>query len=49
MNRSLEVMGGRLSKTCRIYERLLDPGAEPSAPPASVKRYERTAPVAPAK
>jgi GNAT superfamily N-acetyltransferase len=40
MNRSLEVMGGRLAKTCRIYERLLDADALPSAPPESVKRYE---------
>lgn len=41
MNRSLEVMGGRLTKTARIYERLLEPAALPSAPPDSVKRYER--------
>jgi GNAT superfamily N-acetyltransferase len=33
MNRGLEAMGGRLVKRWRIYERLLDPAAEPSAPP----------------
>jgi len=32
MNRGLEAMGGRLVKRWRVYERLLDPGAEPSAP-----------------
>jgi GNAT superfamily N-acetyltransferase len=39
MNRGLEAMGGRVTKRCRLYERLLAPGAEPSAPPDSVKRY----------
>jgi GNAT superfamily N-acetyltransferase len=32
MNRGLEAMGGRLVKRWRVYERLLEPGAEPSAP-----------------
>jgi GNAT superfamily N-acetyltransferase len=32
MNRGLEAMGGRLVKRWRVYERLLDPAAEPSAP-----------------
>jgi GNAT superfamily N-acetyltransferase len=35
MNRGLEAMGGRLVKRWRVYERLLEPGAEPSAPPAA--------------
>lgn len=39
MNRGLEAMGGRISKRMRIYERLLEEGAEPSAPPESVSRY----------
>lgn len=41
MNRGLEAMGGRISKTCRIYERLLEPDATPAAPPETVKRYQR--------
>jgi GNAT superfamily N-acetyltransferase len=40
MNRGLEAMGGRISKRMRIYERLLEDGAEPSAPPDSVARYK---------
>ncbi|MGO9961687.1 MAG: hypothetical protein ACLP50_37900 [Solirubrobacteraceae bacterium] len=32
MNRGLEAMGARLVKRWRIYERLLDPAAKPSAP-----------------
>jgi GNAT superfamily N-acetyltransferase len=32
MNRGLEAMGGRLVKRWRVYERLLEPGAEPSGP-----------------
>jgi GNAT superfamily N-acetyltransferase len=32
MNRGLEAMGGRLVKRWRVYERLLDPRATPSAP-----------------
>lgn len=32
MNRGLEAMGGTLVKRWRIYERLLEPGAAPSAP-----------------
>jgi GNAT superfamily N-acetyltransferase len=32
MNRGLEAMGGRLVKRWRVYERLLDPAAKPSAP-----------------
>jgi GNAT superfamily N-acetyltransferase len=32
MNRGLEAMGGRLVKRWRVYERLLEPGAAPSAP-----------------
>jgi hypothetical protein len=39
MNRGLERMGGRISKRMRIYERLLEEGAEPAAPPESVSRY----------
>jgi hypothetical protein len=34
MNRGLEAMGGRLVKRWRVYERLLEPGAKPSAPQA---------------
>ena len=33
MNRALEAMGGSIVKRCRVYERLLEDGAEPSAPP----------------
>jgi hypothetical protein len=44
MNRGLEAMGGRVSKRMRIYERLLEEGAEPAAPPADVKRYEPSEP-----
>ena len=40
MNRGLEAMGGRVAKRMRIYERLLEGGAEPAAPPPEVKRYE---------
>jgi hypothetical protein len=40
MNRGLQAMGGRIVKRMRIYERLLEDGAEPSAPPQSVSRYE---------
>jgi GNAT superfamily N-acetyltransferase len=36
MNRGLEAMGGRLVKRWRVYERLLDPAATPSAPPPAV-------------
>lgn len=39
MNRGLEAMGGHIAKRLRIYERLLEDGAEPSAPPESVSRY----------
>ena len=39
MNRGLEAMGGRIAKRMRIYERLLEHGAEPAAPPESVSRY----------
>jgi GNAT superfamily N-acetyltransferase len=39
MNRGLEAMGGKIVKRCRIYERLLEEGAEPSAPPDNVTRY----------
>jgi GNAT superfamily N-acetyltransferase len=35
MNRGLEAMGGRLVKRWRVYERLLDPAAAPSAPTAA--------------
>jgi GNAT superfamily N-acetyltransferase len=35
MNRGLEAMGGRLVKRWRVYERLLESGAEPSAPRAA--------------
>ena len=48
MNRGLEAMGGRVSKRMRIYERLLEEGAEPAAPPADVQRYQPSAPDAPA-
>jgi GNAT superfamily N-acetyltransferase len=40
MNRGLEAMGGRIAKRCRIYERVWEEGAEPAAPPESVRRYE---------
>jgi GNAT superfamily N-acetyltransferase len=46
MNRGLEAMGGRIVKTCRVYERVFESGAEPAAPPESVSRYERSEPVA---
>jgi GNAT superfamily N-acetyltransferase len=39
MNRGLEAMGGRVCKRMRIYERLLEDGAAPAAPPADVQRY----------
>ncbi len=39
MNRGLEAMGGRVAKRMRIYERLLEDGAKPAAPPAEVRRY----------
>jgi GNAT superfamily N-acetyltransferase len=38
MNRGLEAMGARITKTCRVYERPLEPGAT-AAPPESVRRY----------
>ena len=38
MNRGLEAMGGRIVKTCRVYERALEPGAT-AAPAELVKRY----------
>ncbi len=40
MNRGVEAMGGHIIKRCRIYERLLEEGAEPSAPPETVRRYK---------
>src|ERR1700677_4131227 len=40
MNRGIEAMGGDIIKRCRIYERLLEEGAEPSAPPEKVRRYK---------
>jgi GNAT superfamily N-acetyltransferase len=39
MNRGLEAMGGRPAKRMRIYERLLEQGAERAAPPETVSRY----------
>lgn len=39
MNRGLEAMGARIVKRCRIYERLLEAGAEPAAPPEHIRRY----------
>jgi GNAT superfamily N-acetyltransferase len=36
MNRGLEAMGGSIVKTCRVYERLLEEGAESSAPAGEV-------------
>jgi GNAT superfamily N-acetyltransferase len=33
MNRGIEAMGGRVVKRMRVYERLLEEGAVPSAPP----------------
>jgi GNAT superfamily N-acetyltransferase len=39
MNRGVEAMGGHINKRMRIYERLLEAGAEPAAPPEKVKRY----------
>jgi hypothetical protein len=41
-------MGGDIIKRCRIYERLLEDGAEPSAPPDKVRRYTPKAPSDPA-
>ncbi len=43
MNRGLEAMGGRVVKRMRIYERLLEEGAEPAAPPPEVRRYQPAA------
>jgi len=40
MNRGLEAMGGHIVKRLRIYERLLEDGAAPSAPPETVSRYQ---------
>jgi hypothetical protein len=40
MNRGLEAMGGRVSKRMRIYERLLEDGAESATPPPDVQRYD---------
>jgi hypothetical protein len=37
-------MGGDIIKRCRIYERLLEEGAEPSAPPEKVRRYKPQTP-----
>jgi GNAT superfamily N-acetyltransferase len=34
MNRGLEAMGAKIVKRYRVYERLLEAGAEPAAPPA---------------
>jgi hypothetical protein len=31
MNRGMEAMGGRIVKKFRVYERLLEEGAEPSS------------------
>jgi GNAT superfamily N-acetyltransferase len=39
MNRALAAMGGRVVKRCRIYERILEDGAEPASPPDTVERY----------
>jgi GNAT superfamily N-acetyltransferase len=39
MNRGLEAMGGEIIKRMRIYERLLEDDAQPSAPPEKVRRY----------
>ena len=33
MNRALEALGGTIVKRCRVYERLLEEGAMPAAPP----------------
>jgi GNAT superfamily N-acetyltransferase len=44
MNRALEAMGARVVKRCRIYERLLEEGAEPGAPPDTAERYEPQGP-----
>ena len=35
MNRGLEAMGGRIAKRMRVYERVLEDGAEPAAPPTA--------------
>ena len=43
MNRALEAMGARIVKRARIYERILEEGAEPAAPPDTVERYEPSA------
>jgi len=39
MNRGLEAMGATVIKRMRIYERLLEEGAQPAAPPEKVRRY----------
>jgi GNAT superfamily N-acetyltransferase len=44
MNRGIEAMGGDIIKRCRIYERLLEEGAEPSAPGEKVRRYKPKTP-----
>jgi GNAT superfamily N-acetyltransferase len=40
MNRGLEAMGAKVLKHYRVYERLLEEGAEPSAPPLSEDQSE---------
>jgi hypothetical protein len=40
MNRGLEAMGAKVVKHYRLYERLLEEEAEPSAPPLSKDRSE---------
>jgi GNAT superfamily N-acetyltransferase len=44
MNRGSEAMGGHVIKRARIYERLLEEGATPSAPPEKIRRYTPKAP-----
>ena len=38
MNRGLEAMGAHVIKRYRVYERLLEDGAEPSAPASAEEK-----------
>jgi hypothetical protein len=37
MNKAMQKMGGTVARRYRFYERLLEPGAEPSAPAKTTK------------
>ena len=41
MNRAMQTMGGEVTRRYRVYERLLEPGAEPSATPIEPLRPRR--------